>query len=175
MISKELDHSGYVLHRPCYKINIVLALKAGFHLCEFDRAIVRPVVWACVVCFNDEDSPVIDDRATDFGSWIDFNFFAISKSRANQIALILQSLLNTHAQGLGRAVARLVRATAFERSHGSRDHIRTSGNRPLRCKSMRFLVSSRIRVMGNSIKLPYPKDQYDKFDVIDLKDFFACL
>ena len=40
-------------------------------------------------CFNDEDSPVIGDRVTDFGSWIDFNFFATSKSRANQIALIL--------------------------------------------------------------------------------------
>ena len=65
-------------------------LKAGFHLCEFGRAIARPVVWACVVCFPEEDSPVIRDRATDFGSWINFKFSATSMNRANQIALILQ-------------------------------------------------------------------------------------
>ena len=28
------------------------SVKAGFHLCEFVRTIARPVVWACVVCFN---------------------------------------------------------------------------------------------------------------------------
>ena len=65
-------------------------LKAGFHLCEFGRAIARPVVWACVVCFREEDSPVIGERETNFGSWIDFNFFATSTNRANQVALILQ-------------------------------------------------------------------------------------
>ena len=75
---------------PVTPTRLVFREKAGFHLCEFGRTIARPVVWACVVCFNDEDSPVIGDRATDFGSWIDFNFFATSKSRANQIALILQ-------------------------------------------------------------------------------------
>ena len=65
------------------------SFKAGFHLCEFGRCIARPVVWACVVCFSNEDSPVTHDRATDFGSWIEFNFFATSTSRTNQIALIL--------------------------------------------------------------------------------------
>ena len=67
-----------------------LDLKAGFHLCEFGRTIARPVVWACVVRFTEEDSPAFGDRATDFGSWIDFNFSATSTNRANQIALILQ-------------------------------------------------------------------------------------
>ena len=65
-------------------------LKAGFHLCEFGRTIAQPVVWACVVRFTEEDSPAFGDRATDFGSWIDFNFSATSTNRANQIALILQ-------------------------------------------------------------------------------------
>ena len=81
-----IDHTG----RATTFAQVETRLKAGVHLCEFGRTIARPVVWACVVCFNDEDSPVIGDRATDFGSWIDFNFFATSKSRANQIALILQ-------------------------------------------------------------------------------------
>ena len=65
-------------------------LKAGFHLYEFGRTIARPVVWACVVRFTEEDSPVFGVRATDFGSWIDFNFSATSTNRANQIAFILQ-------------------------------------------------------------------------------------
>ena len=49
-------------------------------------------------------------------------------NRANQLALILQLLRNKHAHGIGRAGVRLVRATAFDRSHGSHDHNRTSGN-----------------------------------------------
>ena len=80
---------------------------------------------------TEEDSPVFGVRATDFGSWIDFNFSATSTNRANQIALILQQLLNTHAQAIGRAVVRLALATAVDRSHGSRNQIRTSGNPPL--------------------------------------------
>ena len=58
-----------------YVLIYLFDVKAGFHLCEYGRKIARPVVWACVVCFNGEDSPIIGDLATDFGSWIDFNFF----------------------------------------------------------------------------------------------------
>ena len=61
-------------------------------------------------------------------NWIDFNFFGNCKSRVIQIALILQSLLNMNAQAIGRAVARLVRETAFPPSHKSHGHICTRGN-----------------------------------------------
>ena len=72
------------------KLDLCNCVKAGFHLCKFCRTIARPVVWACVVRFTEEDSPVFGVRATDFGSWIDFNFSATSTNRANQIAFILQ-------------------------------------------------------------------------------------
>ena len=61
-------------------------VKAGFHLCESGSATARPALWACVVCFSEEDSLVTLDRATEFGSWIDFYFFATSNSNINQHA-----------------------------------------------------------------------------------------
>lgn len=64
-------------------------LKAGFHSFEFGRAVARPALWACVVCFSEEDSLVTVDRATDFGSRIDFYFFATSRSSTNQFARFL--------------------------------------------------------------------------------------
>ena len=67
----------------------VLFIKAGFHLFEFGRATARPALWACVVCFSEEDSLVTVDRATEFGSRIDFYFFATSRSSTNQFARFL--------------------------------------------------------------------------------------
>ena len=61
-------------------------LKAGLHLFEFGRAAAQPALSACVVCFSEEDSLVTVDRATEFGSRIDFYFFATSRSSTNQFA-----------------------------------------------------------------------------------------
>ena len=86
------------------------SVKAGFHLREFGRAIARLVVWACAVCFNDEDTPVIGDRVTDFGSWIDLKF--LRPARAEPIKL-LQFCNNYLISMPGLLVAQLA-VKAFE-------------------------------------------------------------
>ena len=52
----------------------------SFHLCESGRARARSALWTCVVPFSEEDSLVTLDRATEYGSWIDFYFLATSDS-----------------------------------------------------------------------------------------------
>ena len=60
-------------------------VKAGFHMCEYGLTIVSLILWACIVYFIDRDSLFIFDRTTDFGSWIDFYYFATNQSNASQI------------------------------------------------------------------------------------------
>ena len=46
-----------------------------------------------MVCFSEDDSLVTLDRATEFGSWVDFYFFATSNSSTNQHAYFLPHVM----------------------------------------------------------------------------------